>query len=63
MTTDEQERMQSLCEQIVKEENGAKFTKLVEELNDLLDPNEQPARVREPASKPECRRLPEWSNE
>jgi|HubBroStandDraft_1064217.scaffolds.fasta_scaffold07008_5 hypothetical protein len=41
MTPDERDRMQSLCEQIVKEENGEKFTKLVEELSDLLDHNER----------------------
>jgi len=41
MTPDERERMQSLCEQIAKEENGKKFMKLVVELNDLLDHKEQ----------------------
>lgn len=37
MTPDERERMQLLCEQIAKEEDPEKFTKLVQELNDLLE--------------------------
>ena len=37
MTPDERERMRSLCEQIAKEQNREKFSKLVQELNDLLE--------------------------
>lgn len=37
MTPDDLERMRFLCAQIAKEENREKFTKLVHELNDLLD--------------------------
>ncbi len=37
MTPDERERMRSLCEQIANEQNRDKFTKLVQELNDLLE--------------------------
>lgn len=48
MTPDERERMQLLCEQIAKEEDPEKFTKLVQELNDLLEHKvkrlERPAR-------------------
>jgi hypothetical protein len=41
MTTDEQERMQILCERIAKEQDQEEFVKLVQELNALLD-NESP---------------------
>lgn len=41
MTPDERERMHSLCEQIAKEQDHEKFTKLVQELNDLLDHKEK----------------------
>jgi hypothetical protein len=48
MTPEERERMQFLCEQIAKEEDPEKFTKLVQELNDLLEHKvkrvERPAR-------------------
>jgi hypothetical protein len=48
MTPDERERMQLLCEQIAKEEDPEEFTKLVQELNDLLEHKvqrlERPAR-------------------
>jgi hypothetical protein len=37
MTTDEQERMQILCERIAKEQDQDEFVKLVQELNALLD--------------------------
>jgi hypothetical protein len=37
MTPDERERMRVLCEQIAKEQNHDNFTKLVQELNDLLE--------------------------
>jgi hypothetical protein len=48
MTPDERERMQFLCEQIAKEENRERFTKLVHELNDLLEHKGQ--RLDRPAS-------------
>jgi len=48
MTPEERERMQFLCEQIAKEEDPEKFTRLVQELNDLLEHKvkrfERPAR-------------------
>ncbi len=37
MTPDERERMAILCERIAKEQDQHKFTKLVQELNDLLE--------------------------
>jgi Skp family chaperone for outer membrane proteins len=39
MTPEEQERTKSLCERIAKEQDQEKFLKLVQELNDLLDRN------------------------
>jgi hypothetical protein len=41
MTPDERERMNFLCEQIAKEQNHDRFSKLVQELNDLLESKEQ----------------------
>lgn len=40
MTPEERERMRTLCDQIAKEQNRDKFTKLVLELNDLLEHKE-----------------------
>ena len=37
MTPGERERRQVLCEQIAKEENRERFTRLVHELNELLE--------------------------
>jgi hypothetical protein len=37
MTPDERERMQILCERIAEERNSETFTKLLQELNELLD--------------------------
>jgi hypothetical protein len=37
MTPDERERMAVLCERIAKEQDHQTFTKLVQELNSLLD--------------------------
>jgi hypothetical protein len=37
MTPDERERLAILCERIAKEQDRTKFTKLIEELNELLD--------------------------
>lgn len=52
MTPDERERMQVLCEQIATEEDPEKFTKLVQELNDLLDHKVQRLdRASQPATK------------
>lgn len=48
MTPDERERMQFLCERIAKEEDREEFTKLVHELNDLLEHKGQ--RLERPAS-------------
>ncbi|HEY6372972.1 MAG TPA: hypothetical protein VIX37_20510 [Candidatus Sulfotelmatobacter sp.] len=53
MTPDERERMQFLCEQIAKEENRESFTKLVHELNDLLEHKVQ--RLDRPSSPPESK--------
>jgi hypothetical protein len=50
MTPDERERMHILCEQIAKEIDHAKFVKLVQALNDLLDNKEQ--RLEDPPMKP-----------
>jgi hypothetical protein len=41
MTPEERERMTRLCERIAVEKNQDKFTKLIEELNDLLDEKSQ----------------------
>ena len=49
MTPDERERMRFLCEQIAREENREKFTKLIHELNDLLEHKVQ--RLDQPASR------------
>jgi hypothetical protein len=38
MTPDERERMAILCERIATEKDHEKFLRLVQELNDLLDP-------------------------
>jgi hypothetical protein len=37
MTSDEQDRMQLLCERIAVEQDQEKFVRLVRELNQLLD--------------------------
>lgn len=37
MTPDERERMKILCQQIEVEKDHEKFTKLIAELNDLLE--------------------------
>jgi len=50
MNPDERERMHILCEQIAKEVDHTKFAKLVQELNDLLDNQEQ--RLDDPSMKP-----------
>jgi hypothetical protein len=41
MTPDQRERLTQLCEQIAKEQNHARFHRLVKELNDLLEKKEQ----------------------
>ena len=41
MTSEERERMYALCEQIITEKDHAKFLRLIEELNDLLERKEQ----------------------
>ena len=41
MTPDERELMHRLCEQIALEKDHAKFTVLVQQLNDLLEHKEQ----------------------
>jgi hypothetical protein len=41
LTSDERDRMNSLCQQIVTEKHRDKFIKLVEELNNLLDRKDQ----------------------
>ena len=51
MTPDETERMRSLCEQIAKEQDRETFTKLVQELNHLLEHKER--RLEPPRSNPE----------
>jgi len=40
-TSEERERLNTLCEQIAKEKDQFKFLKLLQELNDLLDRNKQ----------------------
>jgi hypothetical protein len=40
MTPEERELMHVLCEQIAKEKDHAKFTNLVQELNNLLERKE-----------------------
>jgi hypothetical protein len=40
MTPDERERMNFLCERIAKEQDHTEFSKLVQELNDLLERKE-----------------------
>ena len=65
MTPDERERMQLLCEQIAKEEDPEKFTKLVQELNDLLEHKvqrlERPARPLDSKSSIRLNQRPEPS--
>lgn len=41
MTPEERERMNFLCGQIAKEQDHAKFAKLVQELNNLLEQKDQ----------------------
>jgi hypothetical protein len=41
MTPDERERMAILCERIATEKDHQKFSRLVRELNDLLDRKER----------------------
>jgi len=41
LTTDERERLYTLCGQIVEEKDAFKFLQLVNELNDLLDRKEE----------------------
>ena len=70
MTPDERERMQFLCKQIAKEEDPEKFTKLVQELNDLLEHRvkrlERPARPLDSKSSTRSNQRPpersQWSN-
>lgn len=50
MTPDERERMHSLCEKIAKEQNHEQFSKLVQELNDLLERKEH--RLEDPTKRP-----------
>ena len=40
MTTEEKERMEWLCKQIQVEQDSSKFTKLITELNQLLQRKE-----------------------
>jgi hypothetical protein len=49
MTPDERERMHFLCEQIAKEKDHEQFSKLVQELNDLLERKKH--RLEDPARK------------
>jgi len=56
MTPEERERMRILCDQIAKEQNHDKFTKLVLELNDLLEHKERRMETR--ANKPEWNASP-----
>jgi hypothetical protein len=51
MTPDESEHMRSLCEQIAKEQDREKFTKLIQELNNLLEHKER--QVERPRADPE----------
>jgi hypothetical protein len=37
MTSDEMEKMYTLCKQITVEKNQTKFTELVQQLNELLE--------------------------
>jgi hypothetical protein len=55
VTPDERERMHILCERIAKEQDHAKFTELVSQLNDLLDDKVQ--RLESSSTKP-ARRQP-----
>ncbi len=41
MTPDERERMAILCERIAKEKDHGKFTRLIQELNELLEAKER----------------------
>jgi hypothetical protein len=50
MTPDERERMHFLCEQIAKEQNHDQFSKLVQELNELLEHKEH--RLEDPTKRP-----------
>ncbi len=54
MTPEERERMAVLCQQIAVEQDRDKFTKLVDELNELLEEKQQ--RLQRPAAAPEKRR-------
>jgi len=56
MTPEERENMRILCDQIAKEQNHDKFTKLVLELNDLLEHKEQ--RLEGRPKKPEWNASP-----
>jgi hypothetical protein len=49
MTPEERERMQFLCDRIAKEKDHNEFSKLVQELNDLLERKEH--RLEDPAKK------------
>jgi hypothetical protein len=49
MTPEERARMQFLCDQIAKEKDHNEFSKLVQELNDLLERKEH--RLEDPAKK------------
>jgi hypothetical protein len=46
MTPDERERMAILCERIAKEQDRQKFTRFVQELNQLLEAKERRFRAR-----------------
>lgn len=50
MTPEERLQMNSLCEQIAKEQNHEKFVKLVQALNELLENKEH--RLDGPLQKP-----------
>ncbi len=50
MTPDERERMAILCERIATEQDPQKFTRLVEELNYLLEAKERRLGIRPPKS-------------
>lgn len=50
MIPEERERVRILCDQIAKEQNHDKFTKLVLELNDLLE--HKKTRLEPRANKP-----------
>jgi hypothetical protein len=49
MTPEERERMHFLCDRIAKEKDHTEFSKLVQELNDLLESKEQ--RLEDPTKK------------